>query len=806
MTQAAHQYSDMKVPLTNEQILTDYRVGFLSRQASLIGRREVLSGKAKFGIFGDGKEVAQIAMARAFQKGDWRSGYYRDQTFMFAVGASDVQKFFAQLYADTDPENEPASSGRQMNSHYSTRFLSKDGHWMNQLLMHNSSSDMSPTAGQMARSLGLAYASKLYRQLPHMESFAQFSASGNEVSFVTIGDASTSEGVFWEVLNAAGVLQVPLALFVWDDGYGISVPKKYQTTKESISAVCAGFEKKVDDPNGYEIYRVKGWDYPALLNTFQNGVKNSRTAHTPVMFHVEELTQPQGHSTSGSHERYKDEERLRYENDKDCLAIMRQWILGEGIASEAAVAKLEEETVAEVKQARERAWENLMQPIESERTNVIKIYEQLASESAQPEVLQDAAKNLERQPTLQRRAIAASLKRTLIKLRDEHLPAKTQLQKFSKDYEAANRKRYHSFLYPEGPRSHSKVEPVPADYAAKNDRLDGRQVIQRCMDHHLKENERLFIIGEDVGHLGGVNSEFEGLQEKHGELRISDTGIREASILGQGIGAALRGLRPIVDIQYLDYVLYCLQVMSDDLASTHYRSAGNQIAPVIVRTKGHRLEGIWHTGSPMGTLVNSIRGMHLCVPRNMVQAAGMYNTLLACDDPALVIEVLNGYRLKEAVPANLETFRVELGVPEVLKEGSDITLVTYGACVRIAEDAIALLASVNISVELIDIQTLLPFDKRGIIADSISKTHAVLFIDEDVSGGASAYMMQQTLDRNGAFDSLDSFPRCISACDHRGAYASDGDYYSKPNAEEVFEAAYEIMRERDPALFPAILD
>lgn len=790
--------------LSTEEILKDYQIAFTSRHASLIGRKEVLTGKAKFGIFGDGKEVAQVAMARSFRKGDWRSGYYRDQTFMFAIGSSDVQKFFAQLYADTNLDNEPASGGRQMNSHFSTRFLDEKGSWLNQCMMYNSAADLSPTAGQMSRLLGLAYASKLYRVNKNLEPFAQFSVNGNEVAFGTIGDASTSEGIFWEVLNAAGVLQVPLAISVWDDGYGISVPIKYQTTKESISEAAKGFARSNDLPGGIEIYTVDGWDYPALLHTYKTAIEKTRAEHVPALIHVKNLTQPQGHSTSGSHERYKNSDRMRFESDWDCLKKMREWILEKGVATSSELDRLEETSLKTVKAAKEKAWNNLQDPIAKERDALIKIYESIEAESVQPEILQQAIRELRRLPVLQRRAIAANAKTTLIKLAHEQTPGKGQLIRFCSDYRTQNQVRYNSHLYNESEHSALKVTERLPVYSDSSEKIDGSQVIQRCFDFHLKQNPKLFIIGEDVGHLGGVNTEFDGLQEKYGIHRITDTGIREATILGQGIGCALRGLRPIVDIQYLDYIFYCLQVMTDDLATLHYRSAGGQIAPVIVRTKGHRLEGIWHTGSPIGVLLHSLRGMHVCVPRNMVQAAGMYNTLLESDDPALVIEVLNGYRLKERVPDNLPEMKVPLGIPEVLRSGSDLTIVTYGACVRIAEEACRLLEMVNVSVELIDVQTLLPFDHHGVIVDSLQKTNAILFLDEDVSGGATAYMMQKVLDEQNGYDFLDAQPKCVSAKDHRGAYASDGDYYSKSNAEDVFDTAYSILHERDPYSFPSL--
>lgn len=788
------------VGMPKAEVLADYRVAFASRLASLIGRKEVLSGKAKFGIFGDGKEVAQVAMARAFRHGDWRSGYYRDQTFMFAIGASDIKKFFAQLYADASLENEPASGGRQMNAHFATRYLDENGRWLNQLMMYNSSADASPTACQMARLLGLGYASKLYRQNPQLAQNSQFSVNGNEVAFGTIGNASTSEGIFWETLNAAGVLGVPLVINVWDDEYGISVPAKYQTVKENISEICKGFQAE-DGTNGFDIYTVKGWDYPALLAAYDKAVKKVRKSHIPALIHVIELTQPQGHSTSGSHERYKSPERLKYEASLDCLVKMRSWIESEGLATTKELDALEEKTRQEVEAQRAQAWDEFQAPIMKERDELLAIYTTLQQESQHADYVEQQIAALRRTPTLGRRAILTSARRTLIQLRDENPPSKSTLQAFTRSYAEENQRRYSSHLMSEGETSAMRVPAVDAKFSAQSEKVDGRLVIQKCFDHHLASDPRLFIVGEDVGKLGGVNLEFDGLSDKFGEIRVTDTGIREATILGQGIGAAMRGLRPIVDIQYLDYLLYAFQVMSDDLATLHYRSAGGQAAPVIVRTKGHRLEGIWHTGSPIGMILHGSRGMHVCVPRNMVQAAGLYNTLLKSDDPALVIEVLNGYRVKETVPDNLTEFCVPLGVPEILNEGTDVTVVTYGACVAVAREAVTMLQGVGISVELIDVQTLLPFDIHGIIAQSIAKTNAVVFFDEDVPGGASAFMMQQVLEGQGAYHSLDAEPRTLAAQPHRSPYGSDGDYMAKPSAEDLFRLVYEMMQERQPENF-----
>jgi pyruvate/2-oxoglutarate/acetoin dehydrogenase E1 component/TPP-dependent pyruvate/acetoin dehydrogenase alpha subunit len=797
----ANPLGDSRPGLDPEAVLADYRLAFMSRQASLIGRKEVLTGKAKFGIFGDGKEVAQLAMARAFQKGDWRSGYYRDQTFMFAVGACNVKQFFAQLYADTDPANEPMTAGRQMNAHFSTRYLDDHGRWLNQLMMPNSSCDLSPTAAQMGRLVGLGYASKLYRANPQLAETSQFSLAGNEVAFGTIGNASTAEGIFWEALNACGVLQVPVAISVWDDGFGISVPNKYQMTKESISEICRGFQRDGKLP-GFDIHVVKGNDYAALVEAYRTGIERVRREHVPALFHIVDLTQPQGHSTSGSHERYKTPERMAFEEREDCLQKMREWMIDTGAADAATLDKLEAESLTAVERAREEAWQEYLAPIEGDRTRLVAIYQDIkdsgqASEAASA-LLDDAQKALKRAPSLMRRVVMGSARRSLHRLRDLPETLREPLAAFVRSYQAENHDRYTRYLTAESERSPLKVPVVPAVYPEKPDLIPGNEVIQRCFDALMGRDPRVFIIGEDVGVLGDVNQNFKGLQEKYGEVRITDTGIREATILGQGIGAAMRGLRPVVDIQYLDYLLYCFQLLSDDLATLHYRSAGGQIAPVCVRTKGHRLEGIWHTGSPMGTIIHGIRGIHVCVPRNMVQAAGMYNTIFQGDDPALVIEVLNGYRIREAAPSNVDTFTVPLGVPEVLIPGTDLTLVTYGACVRIAEDAVKFLAEDGISVELVDVQTLLPFDVTQVIGASLAKTNAALFLDEDVPGGASAFMMQQVLEGQNGYDHLDAAPRTLTAQPNRSAYASDADYWCKPNAEDVIETVYAMMHERDP--------
>ncbi len=786
-----------------DQVLKDFVIACQSRHASLLGRKEVLGGKAKFGIFGDGKEIAQVAMARAFQKGDWRSGYYRDQTVMMALGELSLKQFFAQLFADTDVKNEPASAGRQMNNHFGTRLISETGEWLDQLAQPNTSSDISPTAGQMARLVGLGYASKLYRENKRLHSATKFTRTGNEIAFGTIGNASTAEGLFWEAMNACGVLQVPVLMSVWDDAYGISVHAKYQTTKESISKIMAGFDYE-KELKGIAIHVVKGWDYEQLVSTYQAAADACRREHIPQLVHVIEMTQPQGHSTSGSHERYKSKERLKWEDDFDCIVRFRAWILDKKLASEKELATIEAEVQKTAENAKNEAWEEYLRPLEKERAEALNLLESLGTKTGRQDLCNKTSQELQRSPTLFRRNIQSGLKRLLFQLSDLDHDTKLPLIRFIERYEAINQRRYSSHLMSETEKSPLLVNDAPPTYSASSEKVDGRQIIQRFFEKAITRDPRIFICGEDVGQLGGVNLEFEGLQDKFGELHITDTGIREATILGQGIGAAMRGLRPIADIQYLDYLLYCFQGMSDDLATLHYRSAGGQIAPVIVRTKGHRLEGIWHTGSPMGTIINGIRGMHVCVPRNMVQAAGMYNTLLKGDDPALVIEVLNGYRIKETMPDDIGDYTVPLGVPEILSEGQDVTLVTYGACVRIAQDAMKLLEAVGISVELVDAQTLLPFDRFHRIRDSVAKTNALVCMDEDVPGGAAAYMLQQILEEQKAYEHLDAAPRTLAAKPHRAAYASDGDYYSKPNAEDVFELIYEMMRERFPARFNSL--
>lgn len=790
--------------LSTQEILNDYRIAWESRHASLAGRKEVFMGKAKFGIFGDGKEVAQLAMAKFFQNGDFRSGYYRDQTFMFAIGELTLQQYFAQLYAHTDVEAEPSTAGRAMNGHFGTRLLDEEGNWKNLMEQKNSSSDISPTASQMPRLVGLAYASKLYRQNPDLQGMQQFSVNGNEVAFGTIGNASTSEGMFFEAINAAGVLQVPMLVSVWDDGYGISVPAEYQTTKGSISEILAGFQRNSREEQGYEIFKVKGWDYAALCEAYEAAVKVCREEHVPVLVHVEEVTQPQGHSTSGSHERYKSKDRLAWEAEYDCLVKMREWMLSNEIATTDQLDQIENEAKEAVRQARTAAWTAFADSIKADHEEALKLMDNLAAASEHITEIATITEELRKTSTPIRSDAVRAVRKVLRYVRDENNQAKRELVGWLEQTMGENADRFNSYLYSQSEEAALLVEEIKPEFAEDAPVVDGREVLQACFDAMLARDPRVFAIGEDVGRIGDVNQAFAGLQEKHGELRVTDTGIRECTIIGQGIGAALRGLRPITEIQYLDYLLYAIQILSDDVACLQYRTKGGQKAPLIVRTRGHRLEGIWHSGSPIGMILHSIRGMHVLVPRDMTQAAGFYNTLLKSDEPALVIECLNGYRLKERIPSNVGEFTVPLGKPEVLKEGTDITIVTYGSMCRIVMDAARQLEEFGISAEVIDVQSLLPFDLEHMITDSIRKTNRVLFADEDVPGGATAFMMQQVVDEQGAWRYLDSKPQCLSAHAHRPPYSSDGDYFSKPNPEDVFEAVYEIMHEADPKAYPAI--
>jgi len=789
-------------------VLADFRLAHLSRQVAFLGRREVLSGKAKFGIFGDGKEIAQIAFAKQFREGDWRSGYYRDHTFMFAAGLSGPKEFFYQLYGLTDEKINPGNAGRSFNNHFATISVNPDGTWNKLAEMKNSAADLSPTAGQMPRLIGLAYASKVFRNNKELGKFTNLSKSGNEVAFGMIGDASTAEGHFFETMNAAAVLQIPVAVAVWDDGYGISVPKKYQTVKESISDALRGFEKD-GERDGILIYKGKGWDYEGLVKMFAEGLERCRTEHVPVLFHVEEMVQPMGHSTSGSHERYKSAERLEWEAEYDPLVKMEEWILAKKIATREELESLKSEAEADARKARDSAWKAYTGPLKAERDELIALIDgrSCSCHNEHIDKLGLISRDLKRLNHPIRKDIQGSAKKIMRYLCND-CPVRKELQTQFTDwiekYKEANYERYSSKLYCETERSALKVKPVPPQYSEASPMVNGREIIRDNFDVLFSRNPLLLTFGEDSGRIGDVNKGLEGLQEKYGELRITDTGIRELTIIGQGIGLALRGLRPIAEIQYFDYLLYGLQPLSDDLATLHWRTKGAQSAPLIIRTRGHRLEGIWHSGSPLSMVINSIRGIYVCVPRNMTQAAGMYNTLLEGDDPALVIESLNGYRLKERRPDNLGDYRVPLGVPEIVREGTDVTLVTYGSCVRIAETAAEQLEEFGIHVELIDVQTLLPFDINHTILESVKKTNRVIFFDEDVPGGATAYMQQQVLQEQGAFYYLDAEPLTLSARDHRPAYSTDGDYYSNPNAEDVFEAVYKMMNESKPDRFPSL--
>jgi pyruvate/2-oxoglutarate/acetoin dehydrogenase E1 component/TPP-dependent pyruvate/acetoin dehydrogenase alpha subunit len=792
-------YSNMN----KKDILTDFRLANLSRNLSIIGRREVLTGKAKFGIFGAGKEIIQMALAKQFREGDWRSGYYRDQTWMMAMGLYDSLEFFHQLYGNTDRELKTGSGGRVFNNHFSVPNINPDGSWRDLTKQKNSSSDISPTAGQMPRLLGLAYASKLFRQNKDLHQFTSLSLKGNEVAFGSIGDASTSEGHFWETMNAAGVLQVPLAISVYDDGYGISVPKKYQTTKGSISEILKGFESEKDKP-GIRIFKGKGWDYQGLIELYEKGIAICREEHTPVLFHIEEVTQPQGHSTSGSHERYKSEERLKWEEDFDPIKKMKEWILESGIATSEELDKLAVEAEEEATGARKKGWEIFQNPIKVERDALVKIISDRTCRCTE-EVKEDTVENF-----------TEDLKKVLYPIRKDNFVTarkilrnvcgsclkadnlKEELQGWLKrNYEDA-RISYDTFLYNDTPTSVLNVNAVPPVYSADSPEVPGRQILRDNYDKLFAKYPLLVTFGEDTGGIGGVNQSLEGLQKKFGELRITDTGIREATILGQGIGLSLRGMRPIAEIQYLDYLMYALQLLSDDLATTHYRTAGRMVAPLIISTRGHRLEGVWHSGSPMSMLINSVRGVYVCAPRDMTRAAGFYNILLEGNDPAIVIEPLNGYRLKEKMPDNIGEFRLQLGIPEILNQGTDLTVVTYGSTVKIAIEAVKHLASHGISVELIDVQTLVPFDRNKMILESIKKTNRILFLDEDVPGGTTAYMMQEVLEKQGGWLFLDSSPKTLTAKEHRPAYTTDGDYFSKPSAEDIFDIIYGMMKEAIP--------
>jgi len=772
-----------------EEVLKDYKVVCESRETSLLSRKEVLTGKAKFGIFGDGKEVAQVAMAKFFMPGDFRAGYYRDQTFMFSSGLATVEQFFAQLYADPDIRNDPFSAGRQMNSHFATKFVDENGNWLDLAHKKNVSSDIAPTSGQMPRALGLAFASKVFREVEALHEYDNLSDNGNEICFCTIGDSSTSEGHFWEAMNAAGVLQIPLAVFVWDDGYGISVPKKYQTTKSSFSKALSGLQKK-EDTNGINIYKLKGWDYAGMCEILDGAIKHIRETHTPALFHVEELTQPQGHSTSGSHERYKSPARLAWEKEWDAKKQMREWILANSLADENELNDIEDDAKRFVKQSRQNAWDKYMNPIKHQVTETVTLLQKVSLKKTEIEKLVKELSSLRepvRRDVMKTLAYAINISSPTDDIQD--------VKDFYEKLMQENKELFDSDLYNEGPKSALKVTPVAVEYNHETEMVNGFEILNRYFDELFAVNNKVIAFGEDLGHIGDVNQGFSGLQEKYGEERIFDTGIRELTIMGQGLGLALRGLRPIAEIQYLDYLLFGLEPLSDDVCTTHFRTKGQQSVPLIVRTRGHRLEGIWHSGSPMGMIINSLRGMYVCVPRNMTQAVGMYNTLLESNDPAIMIECLNGYRLKERLPSNLIEYRVPLGIPEIVKEGSDITIVSYGSMLRIIEEATEVLDKLNISCEVIDVQTLLPFDLHHSILGSLKKTNRILFIDEDVPGGASAYMFNKVMEEQGGYRWLDVSPRTLTAKDHRPSYGSDGDYFSKPNTEDVIRIAKEMMEE-----------
>ncbi|PZX63749.1 alpha-ketoacid dehydrogenase subunit alpha/beta [Hydrotalea sandarakina] len=776
-----------------QQVLNDFKITVISREASLLGRKEVLTGKAKFGIFGDGKELAQVAMARYFQPGDFRSGYYRDQTFMFATGLATVDQFFSQLYADPNIENDPFSAGRQMVSHFATPNVDENGNWLDLANRKNISSDIAPTAGQMPRSLGLAFASKCFRNTPVLQQFKHLSNNGNEICFCTIGDASTSEGPFWETINAAGVLQVPLAVFVWDDGYGISVPREYQTTKGSISEALQGMQKD-EHTNGINIYKVKAWDYAGMCEVFEAALQKVRETHTPALFHVEEVTQPQGHSTSGSHERYKSAERLAWEREWDCIKKFREWIVLSGLATDDELNAIAQEAKILVKEARNNAWEKFIQPIKVQVQKTAELLnEMVVNDMDVYRTIQQKVSELQKNIEPLRRDVLHTLHVAMEMA--PHSPSYNDIQQYYNSLLHENNQLYNSHLYNEGTASALKVETVKPLIPFDAPVLNGYEILNRYFDILFANNPKVLAFGEDVGNIGDVNQGFAGLQAKHGNTRIFDTGIRELTIMGQAIGLALRGLRPIAEIQYIDYLLYGLQTLSDDAATTHYRTFGRQSCPVIVRTRGHRLEGIWHSGSPMGLVIHALRGFHVCVPRNMVQAVGMYNTLLKGNDPGIVIECLNGYRLKEKLPANLLEFTVPLGVPEIIRPGDDITLVSYGSTLRIVEEAAERLAKLNVSCEVLDVQTLLPFDINHDILKSLKKTNRILFIDEDVPGGAAAYMFNKVMEEQGGYRWVDVAPRTLTAQAHRPAYGSDGDYFSKPNAEDVVRMVLTMMQE-----------
>lgn len=800
MTQIASKkelsFEDFKI-----EILNDYKIAVTSRECSLLGRREVLTGKAKFGIFGDGKEVPQLAMAKAFKNGDFRSGYYRDQTFMMAIGQMSIQQFFAGLYGHTDIDHDPMSAGRQMGGHFATHSLNEDGSWKNLVMQKNSSSDISPTAGQMPRLLGLAQASKIYRNVTGINNKTNFSINGNEIAWGTIGNASTSEGLFFETINAAGVLQVPMVMSVWDDEYGISVHARHQTTKENISEILKGFQRDAEN-KGYEIIRVKGWDYPALITAYEQASQIAREEHVPVLIHVQELTQPQGHSTSGSHERYKNEERLAWEADFDCLRQMKLWMIATNMASPEELEEIDNAIKKEVLEGKKAAWNAFVEPVKNEQKELISILETIADSSDNKVFIEKYSNELKAIKEPIRKDILSTARKVLRIIVKEN--GRNQLAKWIEKYTETIQKKFSSNLFSESDKNVFSVKEVLPTYDESAEQVDARLIIRDNFDAIFSKYPETLVFGEDAGNIGDVNQGLEGMQEKYGELRVADVGIREATILGQGIGMALRGLRPIAEIQYLDYLLYAIQIMSDDLATLQYRTRGKQKAPLIIRTRGHRLEGVWHSGSPMGMIINAIRGIHVLVPRNMTKAAGFYNTLLETDEPALVVECLNGYRLKEKMPTNMGDFKTPIGVVETLKEGKDITLVSYGSTLRLVEQAAKELLEVGIDVEIIDVQSLLPFDVNHDIVKSLAKTNRLLVVDEDVPGGASAYILQEILDVQNGYRHLDSKPETLASKPHRPAYGTDGDYFSKPSVEDIYEKVYAIMSEVNPSKYPSL--
>jgi 2-oxoisovalerate dehydrogenase E1 component len=792
-----------ELEISREEILNDYRIASESRQASILARKEVFMGKAKFGIFGTGKELAQIAMAKYFQPGDFRSGYYRDQTFMMATGELTIQQYYAQLYAHTDIKADPHSGGRLMIGHYATRNLNDDGSWKDLTKIKSSSPDISPTGAQMPRLVGLAYASKLYRNNPELQYLKEFSNHGNEVAFGTIGNAATAEGIFFEAINAAGVLQIPMIVSIWDDGYGISVPQEYQTTKVDISKMFEGF-RRTEHERGIEIFKARGWNYTEVCATYKAAVKICREEHVPVLMHITELAQPLGHSTSGSHERYKSKERLQWEEEFDCNKKFRTWILESGTATEEELQQIENESIEKVRAARQEAWTSYVDSMKPDFEQALALIQEASEQSGNLDELKKLKTELEKTLNPVRSDSVRAIKKALRVIRNENIPVKDSMHAWVSRTKKENEERYNSHLYSESKDAALTINEIKPEYDENSPMVDGREVLQLNFESLMRKDPRVFAFGEDVGMIGDVNQGFAGLQDKFGTMRVIDTGIRETSIIGQGIGTAMRGLKPIAEIQYLDYLVFAIQTLSDDLASLHYRTKGGQKAPMIVRTRGHRLEGMWHSGSPMSMILGALRGMYVLVPRNMTQAAGFYNTMVKSDDAALIIESLNGYRLKEKLPVNLAEYTVPLGIPEILREGTDITIVTYGSMCRIVMEAAMQLEEVGVSCEVIDVQTLLPFDIHHMVSGSLKKTNRVLFTDEDVPGGASAYMMQQVVDEQDAYQWLDSAPRALSAKAHRPAYATDGDYFSKPNTEDVFDMVYQMMNEADPQKFPPL--